>query len=128
MMNPKGPREGSDIEPSSRTGAHEAPPTTRRRLAAFARAAALFRALGDAERLKILEALAHREVRVTDLARGLGGKITTVSQRLRVLRTEGLVVHRREGRNVLYALADQHIADLVHHALAHVSQRMGGRR
>ncbi|EYF06327.1 ArsR/SmtB family transcription factor [Chondromyces apiculatus] len=89
---------------------------------AFQRAAALFRALGDVERLKLLESLAQREVCVTELAETSRARMPTVSQRLRVLRAEGLVVQRREGKHIFYALADQHVVELVHNALQHASE------
>ena len=89
---------------------------------AFQRAAALFRALGDFERLKLLESLAEREVCVTELAEASGARMPTVSQRLRVLRAEGLVVQRREGKHIFYALADQHVVELVRNALQHATE------
>jgi DNA-binding transcriptional ArsR family regulator len=49
-------------------------------------------------------------------------KFSTVSQRLRILRSEGLVVRRREGKHIFYALADRHVADLLNNALAHAEE------
>jgi ArsR family transcriptional regulator len=86
------------------------------------RAAAFFRAIGDAERLRMLVELAASEVCVSDLAATLGESLSTVSQRLRVLRSEGLVRRRREGKHVYYALADAHVRDLVETALAHAGE------
>jgi len=95
---------------------------------AFRRAASLFRALGDVERLKLLYALSEREVCVTELAEESRSRMPTVSQRLRVLRAEGLVVQRREGKHIFYALADQHVVALVHNALDHASEARGHAR
>jgi ArsR family transcriptional regulator len=86
------------------------------------RAAALFRALGDAARLRILEVLAGGEHCVTEIVGALNDKFPTVSQRLRLLRGEGLVRRRREGNHLFYSLADRHVADLVHNALAHAAE------
>ncbi len=94
-------------------------------LDAFRRAATLFRALGDVERLKLLDALARREVCVTELAEASGARMPTVSQRLRVLRADGLVVQRRDGKHVFYALADEHVVELVRNALQHASETHG---
>jgi ArsR family transcriptional regulator len=91
-------------------------------LAALERAARLFRTLGDSPRLRILELLGQRELCVTELVTILGEKFPTVSQRLRVLRGEGLVVRRRQGNHLFYALADRHVADLIHNALAHADE------
>ena len=56
------------------------------------------------------------------LSRRSGEKFSTVSQRLRLLRGEGLIVRRREGTHLFYALADRHVADLIHNALAHAGE------
>ena len=89
---------------------------------ALERAARLFRALGDVPRLRLLAILAQAEVCVSELAEGEGDQMSTISQRLRVLRSENLLSRRREGKHVLYTLADQHIVDLVFNALAHASE------
>lgn len=86
------------------------------------RAAGLFRALGDAARLRMLHLLLRGEVCVGELVAALGEKFSTVSQRLRLLRTEGLVSRRRDGSHVYYALADGHVRDLVSNALAHADE------
>lgn len=86
---------------------------------ALNRAAMLFRAMGDAPRLRILELLKNRELCVTEIVASANEKFSTVSQRLRILRTEGLIVRRRDGNHLYYALADRHVADLIQNALAH---------
>ncbi len=87
--------------------------------ASLERAAQLFRAMGDAPRLRILEMLKKGELCVTEIVAAANEKFSTVSQRLRVLRTEGLIIRRREGNHLFYALADRHVADLIQNALAH---------
>jgi ArsR family transcriptional regulator, lead/cadmium/zinc/bismuth-responsive transcriptional repressor len=94
---------------------------------AFERAARIFRAMGDVSRLRLLEQLAEGERCVTDLAATSGAEMSTVSQQLRVLRAEDLVITRREGKHVYYALADQHVADLVSSVLAHASEEGSNR-
>lgn len=56
---------------------------------------------------------------MTELAQAEGENISTISQRLRVLRSEHLVVRKRAGKQINYRLADQHVIDLVFNALAH---------
>jgi ArsR family transcriptional regulator len=56
----------------------------------------------------------------------MGEKFSTVSQRLRVLRLEGLIVRRRAGTHLYYALADRHVAGLIYNALAHAAELEGG--
>jgi len=90
--------------------------------AALERASRIFRALGDPARLRLLTLLAKGEACVSDVAEVDGDEISTISQRLRVLRTEGLVSRRRQGKHILYGLADQHVADLIFNALEHANE------
>src|SRR5438105_4139863 len=85
--------------------AHEPIPVT-----ALERAARLFDALGDAPRLQLLQLLSRGECCVTELVAAVQEKFSTVSQRLRLLRTEGVVARRRQGTHVYYRLADRHVA------------------
>jgi ArsR family transcriptional regulator, lead/cadmium/zinc/bismuth-responsive transcriptional repressor len=85
-------------------------------------AARLFRAIGDTPRLRLLALLGQGEACVTELAEAEGENISTISQRLRVLRSEHLVVRKRRGKHINYGLADQHVMDLVFNALAHASE------
>jgi ArsR family transcriptional regulator len=86
------------------------------------RAAALFRALGDSARLALLERLAAGEYCVTELAEATGEGLSTISQRLRTLRSERLLRRRRVGKHVYYSLADAHVAALINSAVAHASE------
>src|SRR5438477_5679462 len=93
--------------------------------AALDRAARMFRAMGDGPRLRILHLLAAGESCVGEIVAAVGEKFSTVSQRLRVLRTEGLVSRRRDKSHVYYALADRHVMMLVTNALAHAGELEG---
>jgi DNA-binding transcriptional ArsR family regulator len=86
------------------------------------RAAGFFRAAGEVERLRLLGHLLEGEWCVSELAAALGEGMSTVSQRLRVLRAEGLLARRRDGKHVYYALADDHVAKLIESALAHAAE------
>jgi ArsR family transcriptional regulator len=88
--------------------------------------AALFAALGDPTRLRIVAALAAAELCVCDLAATLGLSESAVSHQLRHLRQLGLVRSRREGRLVYYALDDEHVATLFRHGSEHVAHRANG--
>jgi DNA-binding transcriptional ArsR family regulator len=83
-----------------------------------------FRALGDATRVRILDALSRDELCVCNLAGRVGMSESAVSHQLRVLRTLRLVRPRREGRQVFYALDDHHIVGLFAQGLAHVQERV----
>ena len=83
--------------------------------------------------VRIIEArlgvpLGRGEACVSELAAAENENLSTVSQRLKVLRAEDLVVRRREGKHINYALADQHIVDLILNALAHASEGERGKR
>ncbi|MCP4189135.1 MAG: helix-turn-helix transcriptional regulator [Planctomycetaceae bacterium] len=86
------------------------------------RAAAIFCALGDANRLRLLTLLMDGEKCVTEIAKALNDNNPAVSQRLRLLRTERIVTRRREGKHIYYSLDDQHISDLITNALAHAEE------
>ena len=78
--------------------------------------------MGDGPRLRILQYLLAGECCVTELVAELNEKFSTVSQRLRILRTEGLVLRRRVGLHVYYTLADRHVTDLVANAIDHAGE------
>ena len=86
------------------------------------RAAQILKAMGDSARLRILDLLKHGELCVTEIVTAVGEKFTTVSQRLKLLRSEGLIVRRRDGNHIHYALADRHVVDLILNALAHAHE------
>ena len=80
----------------------------------------LFRMFGDASRIRILAALQHSEMCVCDLAQLLGLTVSAVSHQLRLLKTAGLVGYRREGKNVIYALADDHVRTIMECGTEHI--------
>lgn len=90
--------------------------------AALERAAGLFRAAGEPSRLRLLELLSQGELCVTEVAAITHEELSTISQRLRVLRSERLVTRRRDGKHIFYALADEHVAALLSAVLAHASE------
>jgi len=92
-------------------------------VAALERASRLFRAIGEPSRLRLLSRLAQGEMCVTELAACEQESLPTISQRLRILRAENLIIRRRRGKHINYALADQHVMDLVFNALAHATER-----
>lgn len=102
-------------------GQHGDAPASRYTTVTVDKAASLFRALGDVSRLRTMELLVDRELCVSEIAAASGELISTVSHRMRLLRAEGLVSRRREGRHIYYALSDRHVYDLVLNALEHVS-------
>ena len=93
--------------------------------ALFAAFASVARALGSEHRLDLLEHLAQGERSVETLAERTGIPFASVSQHLQALRNAGLVAARRDGRRVLYGLADDGVIRLVD-ALREVAERRNG--
>lgn len=104
-----------------------------RKLAAAAAAqvehlAAIFKLLGDPTRLRILASLAeHGSLCVHELVTELGMRQPAISQQLRMLRAARLVRGRRDGREIHYALDDDHVLGLLSEALKHVRHAGGSR-
>jgi ArsR family transcriptional regulator len=82
--------------------------------------AELFRAFSDTSRVRIIAALAAGELNVAALAEAVGISESGISHHLRGLRQMQLVRTRKVGRQVFYALEDEHIADLFRFGLEHV--------
>jgi ArsR family transcriptional regulator len=68
----------------------------------------LFKALGEATRVRIVALLAHGELCVCHLESALALPQPTISRQLAVLRSAGIVEQRRQGIWVHYRLAKQH--------------------
>lgn len=86
------------------------------------RLAETFQVLASPTRLRLLEALAGRQMCVCDLAAVAGVSASAVSHHLRQMRDLRLVRYRRVGRMAYYRLDDSHITDLVRSGLEHVRE------
>ncbi|HKG55359.1 MAG TPA: metalloregulator ArsR/SmtB family transcription factor [Anaerolineales bacterium] len=80
----------------------------------------LFSALSDPTRLRIISVLLDSELNVGDIATQLTMTESAVSHQLRGLRQLRLVRSRKNGRQVYYALDDDHVAKLYRLGLDHV--------
>ncbi|AJT68988.1 HTH-type transcriptional regulator NmtR [Streptomyces lydicus] len=104
--------------------------TTRERLDAVGTAdvAATLQALATPSRLRILARLQEGPCAVGDLAEAVDMEQSACSHQLRLLRNLGLVAGERRGRSIIYALYDNHVAELLDQALFHVEHlRLGVR-
>lgn len=81
-----------------------------------------FKIFGDSTRVRILSALDIHEMCVCDIAAVLNLSISAVSHQLRILRQSNLVKSRRDGKNMFYSLADDHIQSIVELALEHINE------
>ena len=77
------------------------------------RACNTFRMLGEPSRLKIVMALAKGEMCVYHLVKCCGGTQSGTSHQLRILKDNHVVKSRREGQNVLYSIADEHVLKML---------------
>jgi len=84
--------------------------------------AEFFNALADPSRLRLMSALANRELCVCDLAAAVKVSESAVSHQLRILRAQRLVKYRREGRNIYYSLADNHVMSLYQEVSEHLKE------
>ena len=84
--------------------------------------ATLFRVFGDGTRLQIMMELLHGERNVSDLTEALSMQQSAVSHQLTVLRNMKLVKTRRDGKNVFYTLADDHVENILEIGLEHVNE------
>lgn len=84
--------------------------------------AELFKVFGDSTRIKILYALFEAELCVCDIAQLLNVSQTAVSHQLRVLKTNKLVKCRKEGKNVFYSLADDHVCSIINQGMDHINE------
>jgi DNA-binding transcriptional ArsR family regulator len=83
-------------------------------------------ALATPSRVRILSRLGAGACSVGELASDLEMAQPAVSQQLRVLRHLGLVVGERDGRQVIYALHDEHVRSLLSEAVSHTEHlRLG---
>lgn len=81
-----------------------------------------FKVFGDSSRLKVLWALKQGELCVTHLAEQLNMSAPAVSHQLKILRQSHLVCTRREGKNIYYKLADDHVQKILELGLEHTDE------
>ena len=78
-----------------------------------AQAVAALKLLANEDRLLLLCQLSQGEMCVSELEAQLGIRQPTLSQQLGVLRAEGVVTTRRQGKNIYYSMADPAMLDIV---------------
>ena len=82
--------------------------------------AELFKGFADPTRVHILSLLLRQELCVTDIADAVELSQSAISHQLRILKQMHLIKYRREGKNILYSLADDHVKTILQMGLEHV--------
>jgi len=84
--------------------------------------AELFKVFGDSTRIRILYVLFEAELCVCDLSEILKMTQSAVSHQLKILKTARLVKARREGKQVFYSLADDHVRTMIDQGREHIEE------
>ena len=84
--------------------------------------AELFKGFCDPTRVHILSLLQQRECCVNQIAETVELSQSAISHQLRLLKQMHLIKFRREGKNVLYSLADDHVRTILEMGLEHVKE------
>jgi DNA-binding transcriptional ArsR family regulator len=82
--------------------------------------AEIYKALADPTRLRILALLFDGERSVGDLADHLAVSQSAVSHQLRILRAMDIVRYHKDGREVFYSLADDHVREILVRTFEHI--------
>ena len=98
------------------------PPAPRYANRTLVAAGDLLRALAAPVRIAIVLQLRESECCVHELVQALAVAQPLISQHLRVLKSAGVVHGERHGREVVYRLADEHLAHIVIDTVAHVEE------
>ncbi len=84
--------------------------------------AELFKTFGDSTRIRILFALSEEDTCVCDLAESLNMTQSAISHQLRILKQAKLVNGRREGKQIIYYLADDHVRTIIETGMEHITE------
>lgn len=84
--------------------------------------AELFKIFGDSTRIKILFSLLENKMPVNAIAETLSMTQSAVSHQLRILKTNGLVKFERDGKSLIYSLADDHVTSILTLGLDHIGE------
>lgn len=81
-----------------------------------------YKILSDYSRLKIVIALLDKEKCVGDIEKEVGMSQTAVSYQLKTLKNGHLVKYRREGKNIIYSIDDEHVRDIIKITIEHINE------
>lgn len=84
--------------------------------------AELFKMFADSTRIKILYDLFQGEKNVTEICNDLEMNQSAISHQLKILRSSKLIKARRDGKMMLYSLADEHVKTIIAMGMDHVEE------
>ena len=82
----------------------------------------LFKVFSDSTRIRILYVLMDGEKNVSDISEAVEMNQSAVSHQLKTLKTSHLVKVRRDGKAMLYSLADDHVETILKIGMDHISE------
>lgn len=82
----------------------------------------LFKVFADTTRIKILYALMEQDLCVAHIAEAIGATQSAVSHQLRILKQAHLVRFRKEGKNTIYSLSDNHVHTVLAQGMSHICE------
>lgn len=82
----------------------------------------LFKVFSDSTRIRILVSLFDGELCVGDIADRLEMSQTAISHQLRILKQNHLIKYRRDGKSMIYSIADDHVKTIINCATEHVEE------
>lgn len=85
--------------------------------------AELFKVFGDSTRIRILYVLFESEACVCDIADALNMNQSAISHQLKILKQSRLVSSKREGKSVIYSLADEHVRSIIGQGREHIMEK-----
>ncbi len=84
--------------------------------------AELFKIFGDSTRIKILYDLFQGEKNVSEICSDLEMNQSAISHQLKILKTSKLISSRREGKAMIYFLADDHVKTIIAMGKEHIEE------
>ncbi len=84
--------------------------------------AEVFKVFGDGTRIRILRSLFDKELSVSEICDTISMSQSAVSHQLRILKQARLVKYRRNGKQAIYSLDDDHVKTIIEQGLIHVNE------
>jgi ArsR family transcriptional regulator len=84
--------------------------------------AELFKVFSDSTRVRILCVLMQSDLTVSEITKSLSMTQSAISHQLRMLKQARLVKFRRDGKNLIYSLADEHVSTIFNQTLEHIME------